>query len=71
MAEPAGLSTFKTCAGLLDTTRNTDERSVPFNSGKIRRPRQSNFLRFNVIGLFHLFFGQKHSQQFSFCWVSF
>jgi len=44
---------------LLDTTRNADERSVPFNSGKTRRPGQSNFLRFNVIGLFHLFFGQK------------
>jgi len=57
---------------LPDTTRSADERSVPFNSGKIRRPGQSNFLRFiNVIGLFHLSFGQEHLQQFSLCWVSF
>jgi hypothetical protein len=67
MAEPAGphIPNSKRAR-----TRSADERNVPFNSGKIRRPGQSNFLRFNVIGLIHLFFGQKLLQQFSFCWVS-
>ena len=48
MAEPAGphIPNSKRAR-----TRSADERNVPFNSGKIRRPGQSNFLRFNVIGL--------------------